>query len=126
MTPYKVLIAEDSRQIQLFYKRALTEPDFELKIASDGALALSILEDWQPDIILLDYMMPNLNGYQFLKELRQNKKDTSTTVIVVTGVSEKDEIVAFAKLGIQGYIVKPFRVEDLAETVLKYHQRNAP
>ncbi|MBU0729020.1 MAG: response regulator [Proteobacteria bacterium] len=125
MSKLKVLIAEDSKQIQLFYKRGLSENEFEIKMANDGMEAIAIYEEWKPDVILLDYMMPNLNGYQFLKDLRENKKDTWTTVIVVTGVTEKNDIVAFAKLGIQGYIVKPFLVEDLALTVKKHHKANS-
>ena len=123
MQKLKVLIAEDDKVTQKLYEQALPDNMFERKIASDGDEALAIYSsEWKPDIILLDIMKPHKNVYQTLKRIRQTHEDTSTTVIMVTSVSEKGDIMACAKLGIQGFIVKPIVTSELGPTVVKYHK----
>ena len=119
MPKLKLLVAEDSKSMQIFYQKELPDSLFEKQIVPDGEKALEAYDAMKPDIILLDINMPILNGYQTLKAIRQEKEDTSTTVIMVTSSSEKEEVVACAKLGIQGYVVKPFQVKDLMEAIHK-------
>ena len=68
--------------------------------------------------------MPLVNGYEVLKAIRTKRKDLLTTIIMVTSASEKNDVVACAQLGIQGYIVKPFKPEELNLAIVKYHRAN--
>jgi len=119
----KTLIAEDDSRMQSLINLALAKKGpFEIRFAANGVEAMEIYEEWKPDLVLLDIMMPLLNGYQTLKEIRQTHDDNQTTVIMLTSVSAKSEIVACVDLGIQGYIVKPFNYRNLSEKLLEYHQ----
>lgn len=124
MPKLKILVAEDDKVIQKLYEQGLPESLFERKIVSDGDEALAIYKEWKPDIILLDFLMPHVNGFQALTQIREANKDETTTVIMVSSVSEKNEIMACAKLGIQGYIVKPFETQNIAPIIMKYHKAN--
>jgi len=124
MPKLKILVAEDSKSMQVFYRKELPEGLFESRIAPDGAAAVEEYNTWQPDIILLDINMPELNGYQVLKAIREDKGDTATTVIMVSSLSEKSEIVACANLGIQGFIVKPFKGGELVPKIMECHRTN--
>ncbi|MHB1014533.1 MAG: response regulator transcription factor [Desulfurivibrionaceae bacterium] len=120
----KILIAEDEEVTRHLFQIAFRDGEkFEARQVSDGEEALVALKAWQPDIVLLDIMMPQMNGFETLQVIRQTLHDTATTVIMVSSVSDKQDIVACAKLGIQGYVLKPFQVKNLAETVVGYHRK---
>ena len=120
----KILAAEDEAVTRQLIRIGLKdEEQFELRVAVDGEEALVEYKKFHPDIILLDIMMPQMNGYKVLQEIRSTLADHTTTIIMLSSVSSKDEIVACLKLGIQGYIVKPFQAKTLAETMVAYHRK---
>jgi len=124
MSALKILVVEDEEATRKLISVGLKdEQQFELRLVPNGEDALVDYKQFQPDIILLDIMMPHMNGYKVLQEIRTVLKDTQTTVIMISSVSEKREIMACLKLGIQGYILKPFHAKTLAETVLQYHRK---
>jgi CheY-like chemotaxis protein len=98
----KILVAEDDPSTRLLFTIGFKDPQFEVKIVSDGDEALKVYDTWKPDIILLDIIMPHRNGYQTLKEIRTIRNDRAATVVMVSSISDKQEILACAKLGIQG------------------------
>lgn len=124
MMPLKILIAEDEKVTQKLYQVALPKELCQHKIASDGEEAMQLYDEWQPDIVILDFNMPNCNGYQVLKTIRNIRQDKSTVIIMVTGKPDKDSIVACAKLGVQGYIVKPFVARELAPKIIKIYKES--
>lgn len=126
MDKIKILIVEDSPNIQMLYKKGLPDDVFEKKFCSDGREALAFYNEWNPDIIILDVMLPGISGYVVLKEIRQNIGDKKTVIIISTVLHGKDDVVSFMKLGIQGYIVKPFRVTEIGNTILKYYENIHP
>lgn len=113
MSRPKLLIVEDVRLIQKIIDRALSDSVFEKRFAGDGGKALEVYEAWHPDIILLDVMLPVMAGFSVLKEIRTNIGDKSTTIIMHTSITEKSDIIKFMKLGIQGYVVKPFDQKEI-------------
>jgi len=118
----KILIAEDEGVTRQLFQIAFKEDErFDLRLVSNGEETLKVYKEWRPDIILLDIMMPHMNGFSTLQAIRQSLYDTGTTVIMVSSVTDKQDIVACAQLGIQGYILKPFQAKNLAATVLAYH-----
>lgn len=121
----KILIAEDEEVTRHLFQIAFRdEARFESRQVTNGEEALVAFKSWQPDIVLMDIMMPQMNGFETLQTIRQTLNDTTTTVIMVSSVTDKQDIVACAKLGIQGYVLKPFQVKTLAETVVGYHRQH--
>ncbi|HIJ89402.1 MAG: response regulator [Desulfobulbaceae bacterium] len=118
----KILIAEDEEVTRQLFQIAFRDGEqFDTRLVHDGEQALVAFKSWQPDILLMDIMMPHMNGFATLHAIRKTLKDTATTVIMVSSVTDKQDIVACAKLGIQGYVLKPFQVKTLAEIVVGYH-----
>jgi len=124
MTPFKILIAEDDKVTQRLYQAALPEALCQHRIVGDGEEAIEVYKEWQPDIMLLDFSMPNCNGFQVLKMIRETLQDKNTVIIMVTSLSDKASIVACAKLGVQGYIVKPFVSKELAPKIVKIYRES--
>ena len=117
MAKRKILIADDSKSMQMFYDDQLSNELFEKRLVDNGQEAIAVYETWKPDLILLDFNMPVLDGFNTLKKLRQELNDQSTPVIMVTSRSEKDKVLACAQIGIKGYIVKPFKAEELLKKI---------
>jgi DNA-binding response OmpR family regulator len=112
----KVLVVEDNKMTRRLYEIKLAKKIFEAKFAEDGEKATALYQDWKPDVLILDLMLPFKSGYTLLKEIRE--EDTSTTVIVISTLDSKEDILNCADLGIQGYVVKPVHFSDLNEKIL--------
>lgn len=106
----KVLIVDDDADTIELIKRILRLSDFDVASARNGMDAISIVEKIQPDIILLDLMMPDIDGKTTLKNLREI---TQSPVIVVSALSSKDSIVDLLNSGSDDYVTKPFHRDEL-------------
>ena len=122
----KTLIVEDSKQIQVIYAAGLSDSVFEKRFEKDGDQALEIYLAWKPDIVVLDIMIPGMSGYSLLKEIREERKDEKTTVVVGTSISERDTVVDILKLGVQGYFVKPFTHKEIGQKILDSYKKMNP
>lgn len=107
-----ILIVDDNPK---FLEDALPMYGYDVTVAEDGLEALKILskEASHFDLILLDIMMPNMDGWDTLKAIRKNKQTEHTPVIMITAVSEDQKIVSGLKIGADDYIVKPFILPNL-------------
>ncbi len=126
MSKLKILIIEDSLVFQEFIKEILIDDIFEKRFSGDGKDGLEVYRLWKPDIILLDMVLPVMSGYSVLQEIRQSFKDQSTTVIIQTTLSDKDDVMECVKLGVQGYIIKPPNPDETADKILKYYEKTNP
>ena len=106
----KVLIVDDDADTIELIKRILRLSDFDVASARNGMDAISIVEKIQPDIILLDLMMPDIDGKTTLKNLREI---TQSPVIVVSALSSKDSIIDLLNSGSDDYVTKPFHRDEL-------------
>ena len=88
----------------------LKEQGFRVLNAADGQIALQIARHEQPDLILLDIMMPRMDGYQFLRAYRQERQ---TPIIIITAREEETDAVLGLELGADDYVIKPFRMREL-------------
>ena len=106
-----ILIVDDNPK---FLADALPMYGYDVTVAEDGIEALKILKD-NPDfdLILLDVMMPNMDGWDTLKAIRKNKATEFIPVIMITAVSEDQKVVSGLKIGADDYIVKPFILPNL-------------
>lgn len=107
-----ILVVDDNPK---FLADALPMYGYDITIAKDGLEALKILnnEDRQFDLILLDIMMPNMDGWDTLKAIRKKKETEFIPVIMLTAINEDQKIVSGLKIGADDYIVKPFILPNL-------------
>lgn len=110
----KILIAEDEQNINAMVKDYLEAIGFEVVQAFDGREALKQFHKESPDVILLDIMMPILDGLEVLREIRQHKM---TPVIMITARSEENDRVIGLEMGADDYLVKPFFMKELAARI---------
>lgn len=120
-----VLLVDDNSK---YLKDALPFYGYEVKTALDGVQALKVLANKNEDIdiVLLDVMMPNMDGWQTLKYIRSNENTKHLPVIMLTAVNEEQKMVSGLKNGADDYIVKPFILPNLLarmEAVLRRSQR---
>ena len=116
----KTLIVDDSNTMRRIIKNKLLEmgmTDGEMYEAEDGIEALKVLKNTSIKLILLDWNMPKLNGFELLKQLKADDTYKSIPVIMVTTEGGKAEVVSAIKAGVCDYIVKPFDVETIQRKV---------
>ncbi len=116
-TKKKILAVDDENDLLLIIKTALFSEGFDVATASNGVDALAMAEDSKPDLVILDMMMPEMNGFEVLSQMRQMPSLESVPVIMLTGVSERGTIREAIDAGINYYIVKPFDFHDLIAKV---------
>ena len=109
-----ILVVDDNPK---FLADALPMYGYDVTVANDGLEALKILMNKTFDLILLDVMMPNMDGWDTLKAIRNNKKTQYIPVIMITAVSEDQKVVSGLKIGADDYIVKPCILPNLLARV---------
>jgi len=115
-----ILLIEDNDPIRENTAELLELSDYEVILAGNGKQALEIMISVKkPDLILCDIMMPQMNGYEFLKIVKQEYQFTSIPFIFFTAYSEKKDIEKGLQMGAAGYIVKPFEPDELIRTIRK-------
>lgn len=119
----KILVVDDTRNVQVMLSDFLGGQDYEVLTASDGREALDVTRMANPDLILLDIMMPNMDGYQFISRLRQ---ESSIPVIMITAKQAEADIIRGFDLGADDYITKPFRLRELLVRMRAVLRRAAP
>lgn len=123
----KVLVVDDEQQLALALKIRLQSRGYEVVIANDGQQALEVVEREHPDLILLDILMPVMDGYACLRQLNTRVGRGTIPVIILTARDRMRDL--FELEGISDYIVKPFDHEDLLtrmELALKRHPQSRP
>lgn len=112
-----IIVADDEDHLRLLVSKTLEDPDHHILEALDGATALELARKERPQLIILDWMMPRMSGMQVLEALREDSATTSIPVIVLTARSQKPDRLFALKLGIRGYLIKPFSPLELIELV---------
>jgi excisionase family DNA binding protein len=114
----KVLIVDDDAEIVDLLVEVLTRDGrFDVKTATSGYEAGIRTQQFRPDCILLDYMLPDVNGNVVCHTIRQNPEFENIKIIIVSGVIKQDEIDQLLKSGAQDFIKKPFDINDLVNRV---------
>jgi two-component system, chemotaxis family, chemotaxis protein CheY len=117
-----VLIVDDSEVMRSILKRVLKLSGFdlgEIYEAGDGQEALSKLEQYWIDIVLSDINMPVMNGVELLKKIKESDEYFKIPVIIVSTEGRNEKIEEILRLGAAGYITKPFKPEDIRNTICK-------
>lgn len=110
----KVLVVEDDNNIAELLRLYLQKDGFEVSHAADGGKAVEMAKEIQPDLVLLDIMLPVMDGWQVCRELRKTMK---MPIIMLTAKGETEDKVSGLEMGADDYIVKPFEVKELLARV---------
>lgn len=102
----KVLIVEDDRFLANAYKVGFEGEEFDVSIAYDGEEALKSVREFAPDIILLDIMIPKIDGFEVLKKLKADKDYKKIPIIIASNLGQKKDIDRGLELGAEDYIIK--------------------
>lgn len=116
-TVSRVLVVEDEHDVAELLRYNLTKEGYEVSVVGNGADALKGAREIKPEVILLDIMVPQLNGWEVCRRLKQNPETRSIPVIMVTGrVEEGDKVLGF-EMGADDYVTKPFSPRELVARI---------
>ncbi|MCW4118167.1 response regulator [Prevotella copri] len=123
MNKYKVLIVDDIPENIQTLGEMIKDFDLDVKIAEGGQDAIDIIDSYTPDIILLDLMMPHVNGWDVIDHVREKYSKNEMVIIVVSLLNNKDNIDECYELGVNDYITKPVIKARLTSSI-ESHLRN--
>ncbi len=113
----KIIIVDDEPNIVMTLEYTFKKQNFEVYIARDGSEAIEILESVIPDVIMLDIMMPKVDGYQTLQHIKNDKRLEHTKVVFLTAKNKASDIEKGLKLGADKYLTKPFSVKKIVSEI---------
>jgi two-component system alkaline phosphatase synthesis response regulator PhoP len=117
MSNAKILVVDDELNIQELIKFNLKSKGYDVLVAGDGIKALKLAKEEKPDLILLDLMIPGIDGYDVCNEIRKNNSISFIPIIMITAKGEEFDKVHGLELGADDYITKPFSVKELLARV---------
>lgn len=126
MARTKVLIVEDEESISTLLDYNLSREEFETRIAVDGEDALLKTQEFHPDIMILDWMLPKVSGIEVCRRLRQNPDTRNLPVIMLTARSEESDRIRGLETGADDYLTKPFSTAELIARVKAVLRRIRP
>lgn len=112
-----ILVVDDGEELRETVKMALEEDGYNVVTAADGEEGIARARETKPALILADYRMPKTDGVEFLKRLRQTDSLEETPVVIITVDPQLELRKSATRLGIQGFLVKPFQMNELLQTV---------
>lgn len=118
-----ILVVDDQPNIRMMLREYLTEQGYRVETATDGRHALFVARESHPDLVLLDEMMPNLSGFEFLRSFR---KESDAPVIMLTARLEEADKVTGLELGADDYLTKPFGLRELLARIKAVMRRSRP
>ncbi|MBI2020582.1 response regulator [Candidatus Daviesbacteria bacterium] len=125
--PKKILLIEDEDSVRDLYVRQLTKEGFEMKTAEDGASGLKMLQSETFDLLLLDIMLPGMNGLQVLREFKLKNPSSPMMTIMLTDLGQEEVIKEGFELGAQAYFIKAsYTPDQVVNEVKKALMQNQP
>src|SRR5947199_2937877 len=109
----KILIADDNPQGVELLEAYLSGPDYELQTATDGEETLRRVKEWQPDLILLDIMMPKISGFEVCKRLRADPATRDTGILMITALDQPSDVERAVEAGTDDFLTKPINKTEL-------------
>lgn len=114
-----ILVIEDDKSVRTLVSKSLTARGYMVETCDDGLEGLTKLERTRPDLIIVDIMMPRLDGMTFVKAIKGNKNTSPIPIIFLTANNDPKSMIAGINLGAKHYVTKPFQIEDLLGKVEK-------
>lgn len=126
----KIAIIEDDPTISQMYRMKFETEKFDVRLAHNGRAGVELVRSFEPDIILLDIQMPEMDGAEALKLIRSHKPSKTTPVVILTNLGEEEAPAAVRSLGIHSYIVKanytPRQVVAHVKSIVDSQSANTP
>lgn len=113
----KVAVIEDDKSILSLIEETLSYEGYEVVTAENGHSGLSLINKTGPDLILLDIILPRLDGIKVCRKLKDNSETQNIPIIIISGETKKEMIVELLKIGVRHFLAKPFKMEDLLKRV---------
>jgi two-component system alkaline phosphatase synthesis response regulator PhoP len=111
--PPRILIADDNIQGVELLEAYLAAGDWEVKTASDGEQTLSLVKSWEPDLILLDIMMPRISGFEVCKRIRADEATRNIAVLMITALDQPSDVDRAVEAGTDDFLTKPIIKNEL-------------
>lgn len=116
--PHKILIVEDDKFVRELILQKLTEEKFEVSSAKDGEEGVVKIESEKPDLILLDLILPGIDGFEVISRVRKNPNTESIPIVILSNLGEKNDVDRGIKLGANDYMIKAhFTPKEIVEKV---------
>lgn len=116
----KILVVEDDMFLGEVLVQKLSNKNFDVRLIRDGELAIKEMQEFKPDLVLLDILLPNVNGYEILEAKKADKEIVDIPVIIISNSGQPVEISRAVNLGIKDYLIKAlFDPEEVLEKVFK-------
>ncbi len=115
--PLRVLLVDDSQTIRRAVETVLQKANCDVVTANDGFEALAVVADWQPELILIDIMMPRVNGYEFCSVVKHNRRFKQIPVILISSREGFFDKAKGRVVGCDGYLTKPFSQTELIKLI---------
>ncbi len=113
----KILVVDDEKDIVDIVKEILKHEGYEVDTACDGEEGLKKVSESKPDLVVADVMMPKMDGYEFVKKMKEDQSASSIPVVFLTAKDQTTDRYKGLSLGVAAYIVKLFDLDELRETV---------
>lgn len=118
-----ILLVEDDEYLVDIYNTKLTQAGFKVEVADNGKTAMSLLQKALPDLVLLDIVMPEMNGWEFLRIAQKDKKLKNLKIIILSNLGQREEVAKGLGMGVVKYLIKaqftPAEVVAKVKEVLK-------
>ncbi|MEW6283976.1 MAG: response regulator [Candidatus Eremiobacterota bacterium] len=114
---HTILVVDDDEHILRSLAQYLELEEFLVRTASGGAEALASLEEALPDLVVLDVMMPGMDGFEVLENLRRRPETEKVPVIMLTARDQHGDVLKGYQMGVSSYMVKPFNLDELVEVI---------
>ena len=111
--PARILVVEDHQQGAELLEAFLAGSGYEVRTALGGEASLGVVREWQPDLVLLDVMMPRLSGFEVCKQIKADPKTHNVAVIMVTALDQPSDIDRAVEVGTNDFITKPINKAEL-------------
>jgi DNA-binding response OmpR family regulator len=122
---YNVLVVEDYKVTRMMIKKMLEKgTDWKIHEAQDGQIAFDFLQSQTPDLIILDLMMPKMNGFEFLKKIKSMSKVDKIPILILTGLKSVEDEMKGLHEGANDYLTKPIKMDTLISRCKKLLDTN--
>lgn len=122
---HRILVVDDDEHIQKSLSQYLEMEDFEVEVASSGQEALERAAGQAFDLVLLDIMMPEMDGFEVVEILRAQEATSRVPIILLTARGQDTDVLKGYHLGVSSYLTKPFNLDELVETIREVLEADA-